>query len=286
MKWPWNHNTKPEPLPFRLRPFDPATGGITVGKLANGNDATLIVTNTSGVVVGGIPGSGKTAGMMVIVLALYLSGCCNIHVIDGKGGDDWGWFSEHATTFVRGDLDTVHDTLLRLDDEMKCRIASMRQRYGSANYWNVQPDKRPPLEVIIIDECQSFFNAKGILGGKPAKDKAEEITAAATEIVQKGRSGGFLLFAITQKPTTDSLPSALRENCENRICFRVKTPEAARAVLGDMPDGSPSTTDIPPARRGGAIIGLATGEDVMCRFAYVSEEEAERAVVANHKGVI
>ena len=279
MRWPWNHQLKPEPsTQFRLRPFDPVTGGITVGKLADGQDATLTFANTAGVVVGGTPGSGKTAGMTVMVLALYLSGCCRIHVIDGKGGDDWTWFEKYADTFVRDDLDLVHDTLLRLDAEMKTRISSMRQRYGSSNYWNIRPDRRPPLEVVIIDECQSYFDTKGILGGKAAKDKATEITAAATEIVKKGRSGGYLLFAITQKPTTDSLPSALRDNCENRICFRVKTPEAGRAVLGDMPDGSPSPTDIPPARRGGAVIGLDNGQATMCRFAYVDEGDVEHAL--------
>ena len=277
MRWLWNY-TKPEHLQFRLRPFDPVTGGVTIGRLADGNPATITFMDTSGVVVGGTPGSGKTAGMMVIVLALYLSGCCRIHVIDGKGGDDWAWFEPYADTFIRDDIDRVHDALLRLDSEMKVRIASMRRRYGASNYWNIRPDTRPPLEVIIIDECQTYFDTKNVLGGKPVKDKAAEITAAATDIVKKGRSGGYLLFAITQKPTVDSLPSALRDNCENRICFRVKTPEAARAVLGDMPDDSPSPTDIPASRRGGAVIGLDDGRTEMCRFAYVNEDDAERAL--------
>ena len=275
MRWPWT--PKPEPA-FRLRPFDPVTGGVTIGRLADGNPATITFADTSGVVVGGTPGSGKTAGMMVIVLALYLSGCCRIHVIDGKGGDDWTWFAPYADTFIRDDIDRVHDALLRLDGDMKVRIASMRRRYGASNYWNVRPDTRPPLEVVIIDECQAYFDTKNMLGGKPVKDKAAEITAAATDIVKKGRSGGYLLFAITQKPTVESLPSALRDNCGNRICFRVKTPEAARAVLGDMPDDSPSPTDIPPSRRGGAVIGLDDGRAAMCRFAYVNEDDAERAL--------
>ena len=280
MKWPWrNHQPKPgRSHTFRLRPFDPTTGTITVGLLEDGGEATLTIGNTSGVVVGGVPGSGKTAGMMVVVLALYLSGCCRIHVIDGKGGDDWTWAKTAATDFVRDDLDTVHDLLLRLDEQMRSRMSSMRPHYGASNFWNIPPDRRPPLEVVIIDECQSYFDLKGVLGGKEAKTKAGEILAAATDIVKKGRSAGFLLFVITQKPTVDSLPSALRDNCGLRVCFRVTTPEAARAVLGDLPEGSPSPTDIPPARRGGAIIGLDSGHVASCRFAYVSEDNAEHAL--------
>lgn len=280
MKLPWQHQPKPgrSSHAFRLRPFDPTTGTITVGLLEDGTPATINVGNTSGVVVGGVPGSGKTAGMMVIVLALYLSGCVNLHIIDGKGGDDWAWAEPAAKDFVRDDLDTVHDLLLRLDDEMKSRMSSMRPRYGAANFWNIPPDRRPPLEVVIIDECQTYFDSKGVLGGKEAKTKAGEILAAATDIVKKGRSAGYLLWAITQKPTVDSLPSALRDNCGLRLCFRVTTPEAARAVLGDLPEGSPSPTDIPPARRGGAVIGLDSGHVAQCRFAYVSENDAENAL--------
>lgn len=273
MRWPWQPKSG-RSTTFRLRPFDPESGRIAVGKLVDGRDAVLNIGDTSGVVIGGVPGSGKTAGMMTIVLALHLSGRCRIHVIDGKGGDDWSWIQPFAASFVRDDIDSVHENLLELDKEMRLRLSSMRRDYGGSNYWNLAIDKRPPLEVIIIDECQTFFDAKGILGGKAAKDKAVEITAAAIDIVKKGRSAGYVLFALTQKPTTDSLPSSLRDNCGVRICFRVTTTEAARAVLGTMPEGSPSPVDIPQLRRGGAVIGLEDGTAVMCRFAYIPEKMA------------
>lgn len=275
----WPFTKKPgRSSAFRLRPFDPATGRIAVGRLADGDDAVLNIGDTSGVVIGGMPGSGKTAGMVVVVLALYLSGRCRIHVIDGKGGDDWSWFEPFAASFTRDDLDSVHGNLLELDKRMKCRLSSMRAEYGDSNYWNIDSADRPPLEVIVIDECQTFFDSRSILGGKAAKDKAAEITAAAIDIVKKGRSAGYILFALTQKPTTDSLPSALRDNCGVRICFRVTTMESARAVLGTMPDGSPSPVDIPQARKGGAVIGLEDGTAASCRFAYIPEELAYTAL--------
>ena len=246
-----------------------------MGKLADGRDAVLNIGDTSGVVVGGVPGSGKTAGMMTIVLALQLSGRCRIHVIDGKGGDDWAWIEPFAASYTRDDLDAVHENLLKMDEEMHLRLSSMRHDCGGSNYWNLNPADRPPLEVIIIDECQTFFDGKNVLGGKAAKDKAAEITAAAIDIVKKGRSAGYVLFALTQKPTVDSLPSSLRDNCGLRVCFRVTTVEAARAVLGTMPEGAPSPVDIPQARKGGAVIGLEDGTAAMCRFAYIDEDSAE-----------
>lgn len=77
------------------------------------------------------------------------------------------------------------------------------------------PVKREPSEP------QGFIKPNGV--GIPAFQDGEEVN--------------------TQKPTTDCLPSQLRDNCGARICFQISTPEAARAVLGNLPDGSPSPLD-------------------------------------------
>ena len=63
MRFPWKHQQKPEPSQFRLLPFDPVAGRITFGLLEDGSPASILIRNQSGVVVGGRPGSGKTAGI-------------------------------------------------------------------------------------------------------------------------------------------------------------------------------------------------------------------------------
>lgn len=264
---------------MRLEPFDPSTGRLPVGLYADGSPVVLSLRNQSGVVVGGVPGSGKTAGMTVVALAL-LRASARLHVIDGKGGDDWGWIAPMAIGYARDNLTEVHEQVLSIQSEMKFRLASMRQTYGSSNFWNVPAPNRPPLEVLIVDECQTFFDSKSVLGGKPAKEMAAEITAAVTDIVKKGRSAGYVVFVMTQKPTADSIPTAMRDNCGLRVCFRVSTIEAAKSVLGELPDGSPSPVEIPRNRVGGAVLCRDDGTVGMCRFAYISETEAARIVQA------
>lgn len=264
---------------FRLRPFDPKTGTIDVGVMENGKHAAISLANVSGVVVGGAPGSGKTAGMTVVVLSLLLSGRARIHIIDGKGGTDWEWAIPAAADYARDDTAAALALLQRLHDMMRHRIASMRSDYGNSNWWNCSPDACPPLEVIIIDECQLWFDLRHLTDtSKEHKDACARILGLATDIVRRGRSAGFVLFALTQKPTADSLPTGLRDNCGIRVCFRVLTSEAGRAVLGDLPDGAPDPTTIPASRHGGAVITTDSGMAVMCRFAYVAEAEAERLV--------
>lgn len=273
MRWPWQKRKGDR---FELSPFDPETGTVTVGVCEDGAPAVLRLANQSGMVVGGLPGSGKTAGMMVVVLALLRAGA-RVHIIDGKGGTEWDWCAEAAARLTGDDLDAAHGELLSLGEAMRSRLSSMRRDYGASNYWNISADYRPPLEVVVIDECQTFFDLKGVLGGKEAKEKATEITAAATDIVKKGRSAGFLLIAMTQKPTADSIPTALRDNCGIRICFRVATAEATRSVLGDGRIGGAEPTAIPANRQGGAVLSRDDGSSVMCRFAYLAEDAAAKA---------
>lgn len=279
MTWRWPFKKPENPTVFRLHPFQTATGTVAIGLREDGAPAVLNFTNVSGVVVGGMPGSGKTAGMELLVMCFLLAGC-HVHVVDGKGGGDWSWIQSSASSFVRDDLDEVRDMLVGLDVQCRERLASMASEYGNSNYWNLAPENRPPMEVVVIDECQTFFDTTGM--NKDDKVKAAAITKAATNIVRKGRSAGFCLLTCTQKPTTDSLPSSLRDNCGIRICFRVSTLEAAKAVLGSIPDGSPSPLMIPQSRNGGAVIGLETGELVMCRFAFISESQ----LIANGQDVL
>lgn len=276
----WWGKKKPKQT-IALPPFDPANGRLVVGRYADGTPATLTLKNQSGVVVGGVPGSGKTAGLVIISLALLRAGA-HLYVVDGKGGDDWGWIEPAATDYVKDDLQEVHEKVLSINADMKARLASMRENYGNSNYWNVPPAQRPPLEVLIVDECQTFFDAKSVIAPnvKDAKKLAGEITAAVTDIVKKGRSAGYLVFVMTQKPTADSIPTALRDNCGLRVCFRISTQEAAKSVLGELPDGSPSPVDIPRNRVGGAVLCRDDGTAGMCRFAYIDEEHASTLVQA------
>lgn len=276
MWWPLRRRTEPEAQSFRLRPFDPWSGRVVFGVYEDGSPASLSLRNQSGVVVGGVPGSGKTAGMTVIVLALLMSGCARLHILDGKGGADWEWCAPAAADYYSGDDPATAAGLLRgYEDAMRQRLLDM-PGYGDSNYWNLPPDARPPLEVLIIDECQSFFSdADQSDKNKEVKASTAACRAAATTLVKRGRSAGWVVFVLTQKPTADAIPTALRDNCGQRVCFRVATSEAARAVMGCVlgtDDLSP--TAIPAARRGGAVIATDSGLLRECRFAYIPEKSA------------
>lgn len=275
MWWKRFTKSKPEGQSFRLRPFDPESGRLPFGLYEDGKTAALTLRNQSGVVVGGVPGAGKSAGMTVVALALLMSGCARLHILDGKGGADWGWASSAAADYYSGDDPTAAAELLKGYEQAMRRRLTELPRWGNSNYWNLPAADRPPLEVLIIDECQSFFSDSDQSDkSKETKSATAACRGAAITIVKRGRSAGWLVFVLTQKPTADSIPTALRDNCGLRVAFRVMTREAGEAILGPAPDGAPSPLDIPAEQRGGCVLADDAGRWRRARFAYVSEDTA------------
>lgn len=113
---------------------------------------------------------------------------------------------------------------------MRERIANSLNLYGHQNLWSAGPSPQHPAVFVVIDEFQAYMPSQFI--AKADKEIAGEVTSIVTDLVKRGRSAGIVMFLATQRPTTDSIPSALRDNCGNRICFSVMNRDSAEAVLG------------------------------------------------------
>ena len=89
----------------------------------------------------------------------------------------------------------------------------------------------------------------------------------------------MLTILITQKQTSDAIPTAIRDNCGFGVSFAVRTKDAAVASLGDHIREYPSycpTTLQDPAYTGVCTASLRTGQDpfVRLRVPEVTEEAA------------
>ena len=63
-----------------------------------------------------------------------------------------------------------------------------------------------------------------------------------------------------------------------RFALRVTTREASEAVLGAIPEGDPTPTEIPSTRRGGAVVQGEDGHTVAVRFFYLPVTEAAKSL--------
>lgn len=269
---------------------------LRLGRDADGQPVELDFANLSGVVLGGLAGAGKTVAAQDIVAPLLTDpSWAQVNIIDGKGAGDWSFAHPTAYRFYAGDVESADVVEARLErlrricdllDECQEQMEQDLRFYAEwpqrdpnfTTFWESREKFMLPMHVLLIDECQTIFNTAGM--GKEEKAVAMRCTALVDDIVRRGRAAGWLVILITQKPTAESIPTTIRDNCAVRICLRVGTVEAARAVLGSLPDGAPSPLQIPRKRVGGAIMVNDEGDAIEFRFDHMTHEAAKRAVVA------
>lgn len=258
-----------EPLPLDEESMKVACAVDSVGETQS-----VSFKNVSGMTVAGVPGSGKTAGLTSFLLPVALSPDVELAIIDGKGGHDWAAYKPICGYYSNEDenLEALRDYLLTAVEDMRERVQTNPEKLGVANFWSASLEQRRAAglkhKIIVIDECQNFFEKRT---NKDENALIQEIVRLSTSLVKKGRSAGITLIATTQKPTSESLPTGLRDNCSLKICFRVTTKEAQKAALGDAPvDDSNNALTITKA--GGALIAGETGTIQRVRFFYMEPD--------------
>lgn len=227
------------------------------------------LSETSGLLVAGMPGSGKTQGMLVIAAGLLsLPNHVDLYVSDGKAAGDWSWLSPYCETYT-DDLDGTLDMLRRVRELMEERLRRGRDS-GHPDFWDgfgrdrVDGGRNGRAVVVVLDEVQTW--AMPVTADRADKARAAEFVRLASDIVRRGCAAGVCLIMGTQKPTSDAIPTGLRDMCGLRVAFRCSTPEMAKAALGALPDGEPDPVGIPRSMPGLAVTVDDTGEVSYVRF--------------------
>ncbi|NMM99902.1 FtsK/SpoIIIE family protein [Bifidobacterium sp. DSM 109958] len=241
---------------------------VTVGRSVHG-DVRLDLADVASMLFAGIPGTGKTAGATVIVAGLLSRpDLVDVHVFDGKGSSGWSWCEGRAVTYSRDDS---YGTVLPFLRDLH---ALMRERLASGpvgGFWRgFASDGDGRAVCVVLDEIQTWTAPAG--RDKRDHADADEFVRLATDIAKKGREAGIIMLAITQKPTTDALPSALRDMCAVRCCCYVPTEDMARAALGAIPEHDPSPTCLSFEDRGMAVMTRPDGGTMIVRFDYLSPD--------------
>jgi hypothetical protein len=275
------HTLPPDPLeePIILDHVPPPPDGdvaVLLGVDEVGENVCAGLQDRAGVVVGGQPGSGKTAGMQQLLAPLMQLPTVQFAVVDGKGGHDWANFGDRAFVYTSTakNLQKVVDLLESIEAERERRLVALPKIRGSRSFWDDGPGEDLPLIVVVIDEVQVFTD-KQYLTTKDDKALGDRITGLVKSLVALGRSAGIVTILATQRPTFDSIPIAARDNSNLRLCWAVATWESARAVLGDRPDQVDPSTPPPPAPLGqpqGVLVAfLGAGKLVRLRSPFIPE---------------
>jgi S-DNA-T family DNA segregation ATPase FtsK/SpoIIIE len=198
------------PLPFG---FDPR------GNLV---EMTLMYSN---LLVGGIPGSGKTSCALAIVLGVALDPTAELWIYELKGSGDLDSAKPVCHRYMSGEDDEDLQAALA---GLWSGIAEQRRR---AKFVKSLPSSETPEgrrvtralaekypeqnlgpRVIVVDEAQELFTHP---------EYKEEAAELCTKLIKKGRAYGIILILLTQNPDAPSLPSSISSSVGTRLCLAV-----------------------------------------------------------------
>jgi S-DNA-T family DNA segregation ATPase FtsK/SpoIIIE len=289
-----NSEPSPEPLPPPPPPppaatpagvYDAAAGRSLLGYAVGTGEAVHVTwSGNAGCIVGGVPGSGKTASLMPVIAGL--SSRAELWLADGKSSYDLQVFAPVAAMCSRSaELDALVEPLAKLEQMIELRATAVHTATGRHDFWSVPVADREALELfpvfLIIDEAQVFLTVQGLRGDE--KSTVEGNIRAVRGLVQRGRFAGITTILTSQKPSAATFPTLLRDLCSNKIAFRCTTAAQARTVLGDVPDDAPAPSAIPGTAKGQCVVVSDSGAAVLVQAGYMDHKSLERYIAGVRK---
>jgi hypothetical protein len=241
-------NSAASPWPWVDAPWTSLWWPVPVGVDDNGTTVYIELVEHN-LLVGGEPGSGKSVAVSQLVAAAALDPTVSLYLLDGKLVELAAW-RHIANGFAGTNIDDA-TTLLRTIQTL------MDSRYA----WLLEHGRRKiphgaQLTVVVIDELAHYLTW-------PDKKPRDAFSDTLRDIVSRGRAAGVIVIAATQKPSSDVIPTSLRDLFGYRWALRATTPAASDTILGNgwATNGYTSSTITPSIRGGGYLLheaGLPT----------------------------
>lgn len=260
-----------------------------VGRDESGGHRWMQVKDNTAATFAGMPGSGKSVGINGLLMQWAPSPACQFGTADGKAPADAGDYEvwrPRAWRSIGDSREACADMLSDACRIMRERLGCVEEITGYRNAWHAGPTVGFSLFGLVLDEAQRYLDLSAVKG----RDKeAEKLVLAcqtmAGDFARMGRSVLCFLVLATQKATTDSLPSQIRDNAALSLALAQKTMAACKAALGDdiadYPTFAPTTLQ-GPEYVGCAIASMRSGRDpfTRVRFPYVTKVHLEQAAAA------
>lgn len=216
-------------IPWNEQMLQPGTWKVLIGKKRN----EIIYHDfdkTKHLIIAGVPGSGKSVVMKLIITSLILSQPDNVtfSLIDLKGGPAFARFKDckQVENFAV-DNEGAMEVLKKVEKDMERVYQDVLVAKG---YEDITEAKIKERHFLVIDEAADLAG----------EGKAVEIL---TNIVRKGRGSGHYVIYATQYPTVQTVASQIKRNIPARLTYVLDSAIASSAVLDSS--GAEDLPEIP-----------------------------------------
>ncbi|SCG80634.1 DNA segregation ATPase FtsK/SpoIIIE, S-DNA-T family [Micromonospora echinaurantiaca] len=264
------------PVGAGLSIFDPVFLGID--EFGQAVYLPMIYRN---ILIGGEPGAGKSSLLNTIVGHAALCPDVRLCLLDGKQVE-LGLWEDACDVFVGPDLAYAIRTLRRVQTVMDNRYAFLKARRRR----KIGPNDLFGQILVACDEIAYFSATAG------DKKEQELFAALLRDIVARGRAVGIIVAAATQRPSSDIIPTSLRDLFAWRFAGRCTTDVSSDIVLGHgwAARGFSSNT-IDPNNQGAGLLIAEGGIPALVKAAYMTDADIIRvadyaAWTRRHSGLV
>jgi S-DNA-T family DNA segregation ATPase FtsK/SpoIIIE len=244
------------PLGPALSIFDPVYIGID--EFGHPVYVPLIERN---LLAAGEPGAGKSGLLNGVMAHAALSLDCRLCLLDAKRVELGQW-RRCADAFVGPDLMQALVLLERLQTMMDNRydylVGCERRKVKPADVFCPY--------VVGIDEI-AYFSAT--VGKKADRERFSELLR---DLVARGRAVGIIVVAATQRPSSDIIPTSLRDLFAWRFAGRCTTDSSSDIILGHgWAQKGWSANTISPTNPGAGLLITESGSPQLVKVAYLDD---------------
>jgi hypothetical protein len=200
-------------------PLDPLRP-IPLGVGDDGIEVAIRVVG-QGVLLGGIPGSGKSNAIRVLLAGLAVSANTALWGIDPKRAELALW----RTRFSRLVLGHDYADTVALLDELIAVIHERATYLATTGEATLRPSTTHPAVVLVVDEWAE-------VGATGSSKERQHIDALLRRVVSLGRAVGVTAIIATQRPTSETIDVTTRSLLAHRLALRVGDRHQADAILG------------------------------------------------------
>ncbi len=220
--------------------------------------------------LGGEPGSGKSVALSQLVAAAALDPGCGLWLADGKLVELASW-RRCADGWAGTDIGEAIGLLAGVQRIMEARYQQLLAD-GKRKI-----DQSTSLQVLVVDELAHYL-------AWPDKKPRDTFAEMLRDLVSRGRAAGIVVIAATQKPSSDIVPTSLRDLFGYRWALRCTTNAASDTILGSgWASQGVSAATIAPAGRGVGWLLHESGMPVRLRAHHLDDDQikmlAERAAL-------
>ncbi len=258
--------------PFTLenyKDFDATVHSVQIGLLEDGTPWNFPLGVHS--IVAGNSGGGKSVCYRALITQMATVPEAALVLVDLKRGIEAKPFRPRLSATAK-DMDTALEVLRDVWAIAEYRLDFLEER-GFTDMKDYGFSKEMPRLVVLIDECSELFAV-----GEPDRELAKqgkEAIALVSKMLRLVRAAGITIIMATQRPSTEVVPSGIRELTQNRAAFRMMNSSGAIMALGELPDNSISPVDITENQKGRAVVTDDQGHFSFGQCRFIDPETAK-----------